>query len=271
MSQHIIHIADAPLPSPDPWADDSPGASRCPACALAEPGRNRCRRCGEHLRRQVRTRKPITVELTILLVIIIGRGPMILATEFLYRPPDAPLLSLWTIILAAQVPLWVICAGGLALRWRWVWFATITLFLIDLPLEIILQITQRGNLVLPVAAILTDIMVVGMLLNVYDEVRIDTASIGMPPEHALPKTAQGFYNLGVEYSQVGQWYFAARLWQRAVALQHAEGRYRRALGTAYLRLGERAAAEHELHAARWLMPDDAQTAQLLAVLAEMAQ
>lgn len=271
MSQRIIQITDAPLPTPDPWADDLPGAVRCPACALADPGKDRCRSCGEHLRRQVRKRKPITADLAILLIITLGRGPMLLAIGFLYRPLDAPLLNSWMIILAAQVPLMWLCAGGLALRWRWVWFASIALFMIDLPLEIALQITQPGNPVLPVAAILTDLMVVGMLLNVYDEVRIDTATIGMPPDHALPKTAQGAYNLGVEYSQMGQWYFAARLWQRAVALQHTEGRYRRALGSAYLRLGQRATAERELQAARWLMPDDVQTARLLAALAETAR
>lgn len=271
MNQRITHIADAPLPTPDPWEDDPPGASRCPACALAEPGRDRCRRCGERLRQQVRIRKPITVELIVLLVIIIGRGPIILVIAFLYMAPDTSLLNIWTIILVAQLPLWWICAGGLALRWRWVWFTTIILFLLDLPLEIALQITQRGNPVLPVSVILTDIMVVGMLINVYDEVRIDTAVIGMLPDHALPKTAQGAYNLGVEYSQAGQWYFAARLWQRAVALQHVEGHYRRALGMAYLRLGERAAAEHELRSAHWLMPDDTQTMHLLATLDETAR
>ncbi|MEI7771117.1 MAG: hypothetical protein WCI67_14080 [Chloroflexales bacterium] len=268
MGQRIIHIGDAPLPTPDPWADDPPGAARCPACALTEPGTDRCRRCGERLRRQVRKRKPITANLAILLVIIVGRGPMLLAIEFLYRPLDAPLLTPWTILLAAQVPLSWLLAGGLALLWRWTWFAVIALFLIDLPMQVALQVIESGNPVLPVAAILADLMVVGMLLTVYDEVRIDTAAIGMPPDHALPKTAQGAYNLGAEYSQLGQWYFAARLWQRAVALQHVEGRYRRALGTAYLRLGERAAAEREIQAARWLMPDDEQTARLIATLAE---
>jgi tetratricopeptide (TPR) repeat protein len=138
--------------------------------------------------------------------------------------------------------------------------------LIDLPLEIALQLMLQSSPVLLVAATLTDLMVIGMLLTVYDEVRIDTAAFGLPPDHALPKTAQGAYNLGVEYSQVGHWYFAAQLWQRAVALQHVEGRYRRALGTAYLRLGEVAAAKGEIHAARWLMPDDEQTSKLLATL-----
>lgn len=260
----IIQIADAPLPTPDPWADDPPGRARCPKCALPEPGEARCRRCGERLRRQVRRRKPITVNLANLLVILIGRGPLLLAISFLYRPNDAPLVTPWTIALVLQAPILWAAAAGLALRWRWTWFLTLATLLIDLPIEVGFQIVLRGNPVLPIAAILSDLMVIGMLLTVYDEVRIDTAHIGMPPEHALPKTAQESYNLGVEYSQMGQWYFAARLWQRAVALQHVEGRYRRALGTAYLRLGERAAATSELQAARWLMPDDEQTKQLIA-------
>jgi hypothetical protein len=114
-------------------------------------------------------------------------------------------------------------------------------------------------------------MVMGFLLTIYDEVRVDMAWLRLPEEANMPHTPMGAYNAGVEYSQAGLWFFTARMWQRAVAGASHEGRYRRALGTAYLRLREYEAAASELAAARALMPDDEQTAQLIATLAQLRE
>ncbi|EFO80610.1 hypothetical protein OSCT_1550 [Oscillochloris trichoides DG-6] len=267
MSQRIIQITDAPLPSPDPWAADPVGTQRCPACALVDPGKDRCRRCKEPLTRQIRQRKPITANMANLLVMLTGRGPLLIIIAAVYPPDGMGIINPWSILLTLEAAIYVGCGIGMAmLRWRWTWFMTMAVMLLDSIIQIVFQFIFQGNALVPVAAIISNFMVLGMMLIVYDEVRIDTAIIGMPPDHALPKTPQGSYNLGVEYSKLGQWYFAARLWQRAVALEHSEGRYRRALGTAYLHLGEHAAAHQELQAAHWLMPDDEQTRKLMRML-----
>ncbi len=267
MSQRIIQITDAPLPSPDPWATDPVGTQRCPACALVDPGRDRCRRCKEPLTRKIRQRKPITSNMANLLVMLTGRGPLLIIIAATYPPEGMGIVNPWSMLLTLEAAIYVGCGIGMAiLRWRWTWFMTLAVMLLDSAIQIIFQYLFNANPLVPITAIISNFMVLGMLLIIYDEVRIDTARIGMPPEHALPKNAQGAYNLGVEYSKMGQWYFAARLWQRAVALEHSEGRYRRALGSAYLHLGEREAATHEIQAAHWLMPDDEQTHKLMQIL-----
>lgn len=264
----IIQIGDAPLPTPDPWAGDG-SPRRCPACALPDPGDARCRRCKAALITRVDRRRPLTANLLNLCVVLFGKGPMLLAVGFLYRPEGAPLLSPWTLWLAGQIPLLLLAAAGLALRWRWAWYLAMALALVDLLAAVGFQLRLGGSPVLPIAALLTDLMIMGLLLTVFDSVRVDYAPLGLPPDEALPRTALDAYNAGAAYSKAGHWYLAARLWQRAAALEHHEGRYRRALGLAYLRLRELPAAEAELAAARTLLPDDPQTAQLIAALGQL--
>lgn len=262
----IIEIRSAPLPTPDPWAGDGPDRRRCPACALLEPGAERCRRCKVRLVTRVDRRRPMTANLLNLCVILLGKGPMLLAIGFLYRAAEAPLVTPWTIWLVAQIPLLALAAAGLAMRWRWPWYLALALAGIDLLAAVGFQLAMGGSPVLPIAAVLANLMILGLLLTVFDEVRVDYGPIDMPPADTLPRTALDSYNAGVSYSNAGFWYLAARLWQRAVALEHHEGRYRRALGLAYMRLRELAAAEAELAAAAALMPDDSQTMQLRATL-----
>lgn len=261
----IIQVKDAPLPTPSPWDSDPPGVYRCPRCALASPAERRCERCGLTLVVKTVRRRPLTANFANLLVVLIGRGPLLLAIGMLYRPSDAPLINPWTIWLILQLPLFWLCAGGLFLRWRAAWYGAFALSLIDLVAEIALQLIMRGNPLLPIAAILADLMVMGFLLTVFDEIRVEWKRIAFPADHALPPAATGAYNAGVAYSKGQLWYFAARMWQRAVALQHVEPRYRRALGLAYLRLHEPAAAASELRATLWLDPDDAQARELLGL------
>lgn len=262
----ITRVTDAPPPSPDPWPAEGPEAYRCPACALLDPGPRICRRCRATMVVRVNRRRPLTANIVNLLVVLVGRGPLLLAVALIYREAEAPLLTPWTLWLGAQIPLAWLTAAGLALRGRWAWFLAALLCVADLPAMVGLQLALGGSPVLPLAVVLTDLMVLGFLLTVYDEVRVDEALIDRPAPHAMPPTAMAAFNAGVEVSRVGHWYLAARLWQRAVALEHHEGRYRRALGLAYLRLGELAAAASELAAARALLPDDPQTAELLALL-----
>ncbi len=265
----ITTTHDAPLPSPDPWASDAPDLRRCPFCAAPDPGNRRCRQCRAVIVVKVRTRKPRSVNLVNLFVVTLGRGPLILAVTFLFRSAEDDLLSPWMIFNAAVVPLLWLMAAGLILRWRWAWFLTMGFCLIDLLVQVGLQLVYPQHVLLPLAAIINDLMMIGMLLTVYDEVRIEFQPIDLPPRHDLPKTAIDAFNRGVAYSQRNQWYLAARMWQRAVALRHYELTYRRALGLAYLRLKELTAAAAELQAASQLHPSDAQTRELLDLLAKM--
>lgn len=260
---------DAPFPTPDPWAADAPERRRCTWCGLPEPGAERCRRCGKPLVIAVRTRRPRSLNLVNLFVVLLGRGPLTLAIAGLYNGADIPLINPWTIYLAAATPLFWLLAFGLLLRWRWVWYTTVALALADLLAQIGLQLVFQFNPVVPLAAIVSDLIVLGLLLTTYDEVRIENAPIDLPPRHAMPKTPIDAFNAGVALSRQGQWYLAARMWQRAVALKHSEFTYRRALGMAYLRLKELPAAEAELQAAARIQPDDAQTRQLLDVLQQL--
>lgn len=269
MTSRIIRISDAPLPTPDPWAGDEPGAYRCPTCATLDPGESRCRRCGKALTVKTARRKPLTANMANLCVVLIGRGPMLLAIGFLYRAPDTPLLNPWIIWLVAQMPLFWLCAAGMVMRWRWGWYLAFALSLIDLLAEVGFQLVLGGSPVLPIAAVLTNLMILGFLLTVFDELRVEWLRIGLPEEANLPRTGVAAYNAGVEYSRAGHWYFAARMWQRAAAVEHHEGRYRRALGLAYMRLKELDAATAELAAAHQLMPDDQQTRNLQQTLAQL--
>lgn len=265
----ITRITDAPLPSPDPWAADMPGARRCPACALRDPQEPRCQRCGKAVAVKTARRRPMTANMANLLVVLLGRAPMLLAIGFLYRPEGVPLLSPVMIWLGAQLPLLWLATAALTLRWRWAWYLAFVVCALDLPAQVVLQLLYGGSIVLTIAAVVTDLMVLGFLLTIYDEVRVDMALLALPEEANMPRTPLGAYNAGVEYSQAGLWFFAARMWQRAVAQGGHEGRYRRALGTAYLRLREYDAAANELEAARVLLPGDEQTAQLIVTLAEL--
>lgn len=265
----ITRIADAPPPSPDPWAGDPPGALRCPACALRDPGEPRCRGCGKRTAVKTARRRPMTATMANLLVVVLGRAPLLLAVGLLYRPEGAPLLGPATVWLGLQLPLLWVAAGALTMRWRWAWYLAFAVCAADLPAQLALQLLSRGSVALAVAAVVTDLMVMGFLLTVYDEVRVETAPLRLPDEANMPRTALGAYNAGVAYSQAGLWFFSARMWQRAVAQGSHEGRYRRALGMAYLRLREYAAAATELEAARALMPGDEQTAQLIATLGQL--
>jgi hypothetical protein len=265
----ITRITDAPPPSPNPWADDPPNTRRCPACALPDPGEPRCRRCGKAVVVKTARRRPMTANMANLLVVLIGRAPMLLAIGFLYRPEGTPLLSPVMIWLGLQLPLLWLAAAALTMRWRWAWYLAFLICGVDLLAQVVLQLLTGGSIVLTIAAVVTDLMVMGFLLTIYDEVRVDMALLSLPEEANMPRTPLGAYNAGVEYSQAGLWFFTARMWQRAVAQGSHEGRYRRALGMAYLRLREYEAAANELEAARILMPGDDQTTQLIAALGEL--
>ncbi|MFV9506105.1 MAG: hypothetical protein AB4911_16260 [Oscillochloridaceae bacterium umkhey_bin13] len=265
MAPAIIQIRNAPLPTPDPWANDPEDHYRCPSCGLIDPGRPRCRRCKTTLVRRFRRRQAMTANLVNLCVILFGKGPLLLAIGFLYREPDGPWITPWTIWLTLQIPLLILAAALLAFRFRAGWYLALIMALIQLIAAIGLQLMLGGNPVLPVAAILASLMITGLLLNVYDEVRLDEALVDLPPEHRWPHLPADLYNLGASYSKQGLWYLAARFWQRTVALEHSEGRYRRALALAYAQLHEYAAARAELAAAQALLPDDPQVIALARV------
>ncbi len=260
---HVSFTRTAPLPTPSPWAADAPVTHRCPFCAATDPGERVCRRCGQKLVVKTRKRRPHSVTLMNLFVVLFGRGPLALAVLALYRNEADPLITPWSIYLTATLPLIGLIAGGLWMRWRWAWFAGAAFALVDLLAQIGLQLAFRFHAVIPLTSVLIDLIVLGLLLLVYDEVRIDIEPITLPPEHALPKTAIEAFNVGAGFSKAGQWYLAAQMWRRAVALHHSEARYRRALGLAYLHLRERAAAVAELRAALDINPDDQQARQLL--------
>jgi tetratricopeptide (TPR) repeat protein len=257
----MIRITDAPLPTPDPWAADT--AERCPYCAAPNPGDQRCRSCGKPLVVRTRRKRPLTATMANLLVLLVGRGPLLLIIALLYRLSDAPLLTPWTLLIAAITALLWLSAAGLLFRLPVAWYAALILALGDTIAAVGLQIAVPTHPVVPIALIASDLMVLGLLLLVFDEVRLETLRLALPEAANLPHSAMGAYEAGVAYSKAELWYFAARMWQRAVQFEHHEGRYRRALGLTYLRLKQYPAARSELQAAQTLMPDDAQTRELL--------
>lgn len=270
MPDHILQIRDAPLPTPNPWAADPEDRWRCPACGLADPGAPRCRRCRTRLVRYVRRVRPMTTNLLNLCIILLGQGPLLIAVGVLYREPGGPFITPWTIWLALQIPFLMLAAVLLSLRLRAGWFLAACLALSQLILAVLLQLLFSGHAATPIAAILGGLMLLGLLLNVYDEVRLEELRIDLPPEHAWPGLPADLYNLGANYSNDGFWYMAARLWQRAVALEPSEGRYRRALALAYARLHLIEPARAELAAAQILLPDDPQVLGLARALDQVS-
>lgn len=270
MPDRILQIRDAPLPTPDPWAADTEDLWRCPACSLANPGSPRCRGCRTTLVRYVRRPRPMTANLINLCIILLGQGPLLIAIGVLYREPGGPWITPWMIWLALQIPLLVLAAALLSMRLRAGWFLAAGLALSQLILAVVLQLLFNGHPAVPIASILGGLMLLGLLLNVYDEVRLDEVRIDLPPEHAWPGLPADLYNLGASYSKDGFWYMAARLWQRAVALEPSEGRYRRALALAYARLHLLEPARAELAAAQILLPDDPQVLGLARALEQVS-
>lgn len=100
-------------------------------------------------------------------------------------------------------------------------------------------------------------------MNVSDQVLGERRRLGLPSALQLPTSAAGFFNAGIDYGKQKLWYFAARMFQRAVAYEHMNAGYRRALGAAYIELGEFPAAEVELQAAAQLDPTDEITKELM--------
>jgi tetratricopeptide (TPR) repeat protein len=191
---------------------------------------------------------------------------MLLAIAGLFRNFDEPLLNPLTIYLLLTLPVAGILGGLLFFRITWAWYGAMVFSAVDLIVHLAFQLLTPRHPMLPIAGIVTDLMIMGLLLTVFDEVRKETLAVDMLPDHALPKTPLDLYNRGVEYSHKHLWYLAARMWQRAVALGNHEARYRRALGLAYLRLNEHAAAEAELRAALKLEPDDPRAKELLEIV-----
>jgi hypothetical protein len=259
----IINIADAPLPTPDPWAADGPWAQRCPACALFEPGEQRCRRCKTRLAFQRKSQVHFSANLANLCVVLIGCRPMLLIIGALFRNPNEPLINPFLIYLAITLPVAALLGGLLFFRITWAWYGALVFSITDMIAQLTFQLLVPRPPVVPIAGFAADLIITGLLLTVFDEVRKETLLVAMPPDHALPKTPLDLYNRGVEYSHKHLWYLAARMWQRAVALANHEARYRRALGLAYLRLNEHTAAEAELRASLVLEPHDQRAQELL--------
>jgi tetratricopeptide (TPR) repeat protein len=203
-----------------------------------------------------------------LLVILLGRGPMLLIIAVLYRDEALPFINAWTLWMGGALPLLWLAGIGLAVRMPSAWYAAFALGLLDVIAALVLQLLFPAHPAIPIAMLLINLMILGMLLFTFDEVRYEYRQISLPEHANLPQSAMGAYDAGVAYSKAGLWYFAARMWQRAVQYEHHEGRYRRALGLAYVHLKQYAAAQNELRAALALLPDDAQAQAILQLASD---
>ncbi len=203
-----------------------------------------------------------------LFVVALGRGPLLLATTFLFEYTSGSLISPLTIYLVLSNMLLAAMATGLLLRLQWAWYGLLAVTLADIITQIGLRLLLDTQLALFIAGLLSALIILTMTMTVSNEVEITEERIALPPQQIWPKRAVDAFNHGAGYAEAGQWYLAARLWQQAVGMAPHEWRYRRALGNAYMHLRKYASADAELRAAAVLNPDDEQTRRMLQLLAE---
>lgn len=263
----ITRMENVPFPSPDPWANDPPGLPRCPYCAKSRPGEVVCRRCGKPLKVYVRSSKPLSATMINLVGILFSRGPMALGILVIYKELGPHIYMPWTYGVVALLPLFMATCGGLVLRWRWMWYLAVILCGGDFLWQIGVAIFAPPGPLFTAISCMFDFICLGMLFMVYDEIKITPTPIEYPPDDALPRVSADAFRKGLDYSKCDQWYFAARMWQRAVSLAHQEAQYRRLLGIAYLRLHKLDVAERELNAAATINPSDPETQRALALFA----
>lgn len=268
-ASRIRQINDAPPPTPDPWRDDAPDLLRCAFCATSNPGSARCRSCRKALIIRRRPGGRISLTLTNLFVVALGRGPLLLAITFLFEYTSGTLISPLTIYLALSNVLLVVVAAGLLLRLRLAWYGLLAVTLVDIIVQIGFRLLLGTPLPLFIAGLLSGLIILTMAMAISNEVAITEEAIALPPRQAWPKQAIDAFNHGADYAEAGQWYLAARLWQHAVNIAPHEWRYRRALGNAYMHLRKYASANAELRAAAALNPDDEQTRRMLQWLENM--
>ncbi len=259
-----------PLPTPDPWASDDPGVPHCPYCGQAEPGARRCIGCGEVLVALQEDRR-FRQALSAALAVLVFRGLMLVVLVLFVLDGGGRLadpISRYQLVLAGLI---AVVGLGVWLRQRWAVRAGVLVGIADalLPLALTVigraDLTGRANLV---AALVVGALVVNTLILLDDRWGRAWGRLALPPDELWPKNPRELHNLAVACSRGEQWFFAARIWQRAVALHHHELQLRRGLGLAYLHLKQWDAAAHELRAAQIIDSANSQTAALVALLHE---
>ena len=259
----------------------------CAYCAVeVDEAMDRCGACGRNLLRYTYRYEKESTNLHVLWVLLAGLGQLFVIDSIVDIITNLPLPIL--IFHAFMAALLFVLAAGVYVRRFWAYVTAIVVSLLLLLLtsigvlglaEAVLPLAENpaeAMLTTPFIATLADLLqrmqLAATVLTLLWAALFVGPDFDRTQEKRLARLDRrlqepsGFFSAGRRYAQQGMWATAVLHWQRAVALDPANGHYQRELGRAYARLGFYARSLDVLQSARTLTADTARQAEIEQLL-----